>query len=84
MNGTRTEAPARRVVVIGGGRVLADDSVPAVCNMVAIRRVDLTHRRGRATDVGGGWRLPLRPVRNARSGRLDGGPGWGGGIGLST
>jgi ABC-2 type transport system ATP-binding protein len=36
------EALARRVVVIGGGRVLADDSVPAVRNMVAIRRVSLT------------------------------------------
>jgi ABC-2 type transport system ATP-binding protein len=37
------EALARRVVVIGGGRVLADDSVPAVRNMVAIRRVSLTN-----------------------------------------
>jgi ABC-2 type transport system ATP-binding protein len=36
------EALARRVVVIGGGRVLADDSLPAVRNMVAIRRVSLT------------------------------------------
>jgi ABC-type multidrug transport system ATPase subunit len=35
-------ALARRVVVIGGGRVLADDSVPAVRNMVAIRRVSRT------------------------------------------
>jgi ABC-2 type transport system ATP-binding protein len=39
------EALARRVVVIGGGRVLADDSVPAVRNMVAIRRVSLTNLR---------------------------------------
>jgi ABC-2 type transport system ATP-binding protein len=39
------EALARRVVVIGGGRVLADDSVPAVRNMVAIRRVSLTNPR---------------------------------------
>jgi ABC-2 type transport system ATP-binding protein len=37
------EALARRVVVIGGGRVLADDSVPAVRNMVAIRRVSFTN-----------------------------------------
>jgi ABC-2 type transport system ATP-binding protein len=36
------EALARRVVVIGGGRVLADDTVSAVRNLVAIRRVSLT------------------------------------------
>jgi ABC-2 type transport system ATP-binding protein len=36
------EALARRVVVIGGGRVLADDSVPAVRSLVAIRRVSVT------------------------------------------
>ena len=36
------EALARRVVVIGGGRVIADDTVPAVRNMVAIRRVSFT------------------------------------------
>jgi ABC-2 type transport system ATP-binding protein len=36
------EALARRVVVIGGGRVLADDTVDAVRGMVAIRRVSLT------------------------------------------
>jgi ABC-2 type transport system ATP-binding protein len=36
------EAPARRVVVIGGGRVLADDTVDAVRGLVAIRRVSLT------------------------------------------
>jgi ABC-2 type transport system ATP-binding protein len=36
------EALARRVVVIGGGRVLADDSVRAVRGLVAIRRVSLT------------------------------------------
>jgi ABC-2 type transport system ATP-binding protein len=36
------EALARRVVVIGGGRVLADDTVSAVRDMVAVRRVSLT------------------------------------------
>jgi ABC-2 type transport system ATP-binding protein len=36
------EALARRVVVIGGGRVLADDTVSAVRGLVAIRRVSLT------------------------------------------
>jgi ABC-2 type transport system ATP-binding protein len=35
------EALARRVVVIGGGRVLADDTVEAVRGLVAIRRVSL-------------------------------------------
>ncbi|MFF5296785.1 ABC transporter ATP-binding protein [Paractinoplanes globisporus] len=36
------EALARRVVVIGGGRVLADDTVSAVRGLVAVRRVSLT------------------------------------------
>jgi ABC-2 type transport system ATP-binding protein len=36
------EALASRVVVIGGGRVLADDTVAAVRAMVAIRRVSMT------------------------------------------
>ena len=36
------EALAQRVVVIGGGRVLADDTVAAVRGLVAIRRVSLT------------------------------------------
>ncbi len=36
------EALAERVVVIGAGRVLADDTVSAVRGMVAIRRVSLT------------------------------------------
>jgi len=38
------EALAERVVVIGGGRVLADDTVDAVRGLVAIRRVSLTSR----------------------------------------
>nr|WP_221379831.1 ABC transporter ATP-binding protein [Actinoplanes polyasparticus] len=38
------EALARRVVVIGGGRVLADDTVDAVRGLVAVRRVSLTVR----------------------------------------
>ncbi|GAA0524777.1 ABC transporter ATP-binding protein [Paractinoplanes ferrugineus] len=36
------EALARRAVVIGGGRVLADDTVDAVRGLVAVRRVSLT------------------------------------------
>ena len=36
------EALARRVVVVGGGRVLADDTVAAVRGLVAVRRVSLT------------------------------------------
>ena len=36
------EALARRVVVIGGGRVLADDTVAAVRGLVAVRRVSLS------------------------------------------
>ncbi|GID30060.1 ABC transporter ATP-binding protein [Paractinoplanes brasiliensis] len=36
------EALARRVVVIGGGRVLADDTVDAVRGLVAVRRVSLS------------------------------------------
>ncbi|SDR14110.1 ABC transporter ATP-binding protein [Thermostaphylospora chromogena] len=36
------EALARRVVVIGQGRVLADDSVDAVRGMVGVRRVSMT------------------------------------------
>jgi ABC-2 type transport system ATP-binding protein len=36
------EALARRVVVIGGGRVLADDTVEAVRGLAGIRRVSLT------------------------------------------
>ncbi|MFG1605593.1 ABC transporter ATP-binding protein [Actinoplanes sp. NPDC049265] len=36
------EALAQRVVVIGGGRVLADDTVDAVRGLVAIRRVSVS------------------------------------------
>jgi ABC-2 type transport system ATP-binding protein len=36
------EALAERVVVIGGGRLIADDTVSAVRGMVAIRKVSLT------------------------------------------
>jgi ABC-2 type transport system ATP-binding protein len=36
------EALAERAVVIGGGRVLADDTVDAVRGLVAVRRVSLT------------------------------------------
>ena len=36
------EALAQRVVVVGGGRVLADDTLPRVLDLVAVRRVALT------------------------------------------
>jgi ABC-2 type transport system ATP-binding protein len=36
------EALAQRVIVIGAGRVLADDTVPAVRGLVAIHRVSVT------------------------------------------
>ncbi|MET0418927.1 MAG: ABC transporter ATP-binding protein [Actinoplanes sp.] len=36
------EALARRVVVIGGGRVIADDTMSAVRGLVSIRRVSIT------------------------------------------
>ncbi|GEP70860.1 ABC transporter ATP-binding protein [Cellulomonas soli] len=36
------EALAQRVVVMGGGRVLADDSLPAVLDLVSVRRVSFT------------------------------------------
>ncbi|MFT4468684.1 ABC transporter ATP-binding protein [Arthrobacter sulfonylureivorans] len=36
------EALAQRVVVVGGGRVLADDALPAVLDRVSVRRVALT------------------------------------------
>ncbi len=39
------EALAGRVVVIGGGRVLADDTVEAVRNLVALRRVSLSNEQ---------------------------------------
>ncbi len=36
------EALAQRVVVVGGGRVLADDSLARILDLVAVRRVALT------------------------------------------
>ncbi|MBO0898787.1 ABC transporter ATP-binding protein [Cellulomonas sp. zg-ZUI22] len=36
------EALAQRVVVVGSGRVLADDTLPHVLDLVAVRRVTLT------------------------------------------
>jgi ABC-2 type transport system ATP-binding protein len=46
------EALARRVVVIGGGRVLADDTVAAVRGLVSIRRVSITST-GRLPELDG-------------------------------
>ncbi len=50
------EALARRVVVIGGGRVLADDSLTAVLDLVAVRRVVLHVPDGPDADL-----LPTLP-----------------------
>jgi len=49
------EALAQRVVVIGGGRVLADDSLPAVLGIVGLRRVMLSLPAGHDVDLA---RLP--------------------------
>lgn len=45
------EALAQRVVVMGGGRVLADDSLHAVLDLVAVRRVTFTAPAGTDADV---------------------------------
>ncbi|MBO3086110.1 ABC transporter ATP-binding protein [Cellulomonas fengjieae] len=49
------EALAQRVVVIGGGRVLADDSLASVLGLVALRRVILSLPPGHDVDLA---RLP--------------------------
>jgi ABC-2 type transport system ATP-binding protein len=49
------EALAERVVVIGGGRVLADDSLTSVLGLVALRRVILSLAPGAEVDLA---RLP--------------------------
>ena len=49
------EALAQRVVVIGGGRVLADDSLQSVLGLVALRRVIFTLPGAAADDLA---RLP--------------------------
>ena len=54
------EALARRVVVIGGGRVLADDTVAAVRGLVAIRRVSLTSAVPAAGSAGRGRHASVR------------------------
>ena len=63
------EALAHRVVVIGGGRVLADDSLQAVLGLVALRRVIFTLPGGgrRTTSPG----CPGRTARTGRRRRLD-------------
>lgn len=64
------EALAERVVVVGGGRILADDSLQAVLGLVGLRRVLLTlpasspidpgtlpgAHTAHAEDHAGGWR----------------------------
>ncbi|MBF0688302.1 MAG: ABC transporter ATP-binding protein [Cellulomonas sp.] len=45
------EALAERVVVVGGGRVLADDTLARVLDLVAVRRVTLTLGAGRPADL---------------------------------
>lgn len=47
------EALAERVVVVGQGRVLADDSLARVLALVAVRRVSLTLASGRPDDLAG-------------------------------
>ena len=59
------EALAERVVVIGGGRVLADDTLRAVLGLVGLRRVIFAvPRRGRRST----WRgCPARPAHSRRA-----------------
>ncbi|MBO3089302.1 ABC transporter ATP-binding protein [Cellulomonas dongxiuzhuiae] len=47
------EALAERVVVVGEGRVLADDSLARVLDLVAVRRVSLTLASGGGGDLAG-------------------------------
>ncbi|UZN03177.1 ABC transporter ATP-binding protein [Cellulomonas sp. S1-8] len=47
------EALAQRVVVVGDGRVLADDRLARVLDLVAVRRVTLTLTTGRPDDLAG-------------------------------
>jgi ABC-2 type transport system ATP-binding protein len=46
------EALAERVVVVGGGRILADDTLQAVIGLVGLRRVMLTLPAGSVLDPG--------------------------------
>ncbi|TJY64065.1 ABC transporter ATP-binding protein [Arthrobacter sp. CAU 1506] len=70
------EALAQRVVVIGGGRVLADDALPAVLDRVSVRRVALTAqvpasellRLPGVVDIGDG---PADTSREAVTGSAD-------------
>ena len=59
------EALAQRVVVIGGGRVLADDSLQSVLGLVALRRVIFSLPAG----GGGRPRAAARGAQRAAGGR---------------
>ena len=76
------EALAQRVVVLGGGRVLADDTVDAVRGLVGVRRVSLVrrsrcptcpascpHRESRRSDPPAHHRRRPAGARPGRAGR---------------
>ncbi|MDY7088351.1 MAG: ABC transporter ATP-binding protein [Actinomycetota bacterium] len=70
------EALARRVVVIGGGRVLADDTVDAVRGLVTVRRVSLSLSNALPESLSGALReSPSDVLRDGTGGALRENPG---------